>query len=111
MERIPILRMGDSVELVIAAIRERGVAVGYSGESAISLNAQSGTVKITLPDARELTETISVEDVFVVAMGDSFMSGESNPDRPVSFSPSRAPVGIPFGLAPCGRDATVTGIL
>jgi hypothetical protein len=51
--------------------------------------ASGGTVKITLPDARELTETISVEDVFVVAMGDSFMSGESNPDRPVSFSPSR----------------------
>ena len=30
-----------------------------------------------------------VEDVLIVAMGDSFMSGESNPDRPVSFSPSR----------------------
>jgi hypothetical protein len=54
-----------------------------------SAKASGGTVKITLPDARELTETIAVEDVFVVAMGDSFMSGESNPDRPVSFSPSR----------------------
>ena len=46
-------------------------------------------VKVTLPDGRELTEAIVVEDVLVVAMGDSFMSGESNPDRPVSFSASR----------------------
>src|SRR5262245_5459751 len=42
-----------------------------------------------MPDGRELTETIMVEDLLVVAMGDSFMSGESNPDRPVSFSSSR----------------------
>ena len=47
------------------------------------------TVKVTLPDGRELTETVVVEDVFVVAMGDSFMSGESNPDRPVTFSAAR----------------------
>ena len=46
-------------------------------------------VKVTLPDGRELTETVVVEDVLVVALGDSFMSGESNPDRPVTFSASR----------------------
>src|SRR2546423_9792573 len=46
-------------------------------------------VKVMLPDGRELSEMVMVEDVFVVALGDSFMSGESNPDRPVSFSPSR----------------------
>jgi hypothetical protein len=51
--------------------------------------ASGGTVKVTLPDGRELSETIAVEDLFVVAMGDSFMSGESNPDRPVTFSPTR----------------------
>ena len=47
------------------------------------------TVKVALPGGRELTESVIVEDVLVVAMGDSFMSGESNPDRPVVFSASR----------------------
>ena len=37
-----------------------------------------------------------VEDVLVVAIGDSFMSGESNPDKPVSFSPSREMVYDPI---------------
>jgi hypothetical protein len=48
-----------------------------------------GEVKVKLPDGREFAETVAVEDMLVVAMGDSFMSGESNPDRPVTFSPSR----------------------
>ena len=30
-----------------------------------------------------------VEDLFIVALGDSFASGESNPDRPVTFSAVR----------------------
>jgi lysophospholipase L1-like esterase len=47
------------------------------------------TVKVALPGGRELTESVIVEDVLVVAMGDSFMSGESNPDRPVVFSATR----------------------
>ena len=59
--------------------------VPYSPDTKVS----GANVKVTLPDGRELTETVVVEDVLVVAMGDSFMSGESNPDRPVSFSPSR----------------------
>jgi len=59
--------------------------VPYSQDTKVS----GANVKVTLPDGRELTETVVVEDVFVVAIGDSFMSGESNPDRPVSFSASR----------------------
>src|SRR5207244_13356264 len=52
--------------------------------------AQSGvTVTAKLPDGREFAEAVAVEDLFVVALGDSFASGESNPDRPVQFSPSR----------------------
>lgn len=47
-------------------------------------------VEVTLPDGRTLTDgNVSVDDVLVVAMGDSFASGESNPDRPVTFSASR----------------------
>jgi hypothetical protein len=53
--------------------------------------AASGvSVAVQLPDGRELTEpNVSVEDLFVVAIGDSFASGESNPDRPVTFSAVR----------------------
>ena len=47
-------------------------------------------VSVKLPDGRVLSESnVVVEDVFVVALGDSFASGESNPDRPVTFSPTR----------------------
>jgi hypothetical protein len=53
--------------------------------------ANSGvSVTVKLPDGRELAEReVVVEDLFIVAMGDSFASGESNPDRPVQFSAYR----------------------
>jgi hypothetical protein len=53
--------------------------------------ANSGvSVAVKLPDGRELAERdVVVEDLFIVALGDSFASGESNPDKPVQFSPSR----------------------
>lgn len=48
------------------------------------------SVKVQLPNGTQLADpAVTVEDVFVVAMGDSFASGESNPDRPVTFSASR----------------------
>jgi hypothetical protein len=47
-------------------------------------------VTVKLPDGRELVEPeVVVEDLFIVALGDSFASGESNPDRPVQFSAER----------------------
>ena len=58
----------------------------------VSLNRElSGvTVSVRLPDGREIADpNVVVDDVFVVALGDSFASGESNPDRPVTFSASR----------------------
>jgi hypothetical protein len=53
--------------------------------------AQSGVaVTVKLPDGRELAEPdVVVEDLFIAALGDSFASGESNPDRPVQFSAGR----------------------
>jgi hypothetical protein len=62
--------------------------------------AHSGvSVKVKLPDGRELAEQdVVVEDLFVVALGDSFASGESNPDRPVQFSPAREMVYDPIVL-------------
>ena len=68
--------------------------------------AHSGvSVTVKLPDGRELAEQeVVVEDIFIVALGDSFASGESNPDRPVQFSASREMVYDP-GLAARGRGA------
>jgi hypothetical protein len=45
-----------------------------------------------------------VEDVLVVAVGDSFMSGESNPDRPVTFSAVREMVYDPVAVANARED-------
>ncbi|MCC6777259.1 MAG: hypothetical protein IT537_11615 [Hyphomicrobiales bacterium] len=60
--------------------------VPYSLDSASSGVA----VSVKLPDGRELAEpAVVVEDLFIVALGDSFASGESNPDKPVQFSASR----------------------
>jgi hypothetical protein len=48
------------------------------------------TVTVKLPDGRGFTDpNVSVEDLLIVALGDSFASGESNPDRPVTFSAGR----------------------
>jgi lysophospholipase L1-like esterase len=66
--------------------------VPYSHDAKLS----GVNVKVTLPDGRELTESVVVEDVLVVAIGDSFMSGESNPDRPVTFSETREMVYDPI---------------
>ena len=57
-----------------------------------SLDRASSGVSVTvkLPDGREFSDhDVVVEDLFIVAFGDSFASGESNPDRPVQFSASR----------------------
>ena len=74
-----------------------------------SLNrAVSGvSVKVQLPNGTQLAEpNVTVEDVFVVAMGDSFASGESNPDRPVTFSASREMVYDPVNTYQRDRMAT-----
>src|SRR5262249_57621195 len=63
---------------------------------------QSGvSVTVKLPDGRELAEPeVVVDDLFIVALGDSFASGESNPDRPVQFSAGREMVYEPSFLPP-----------
>jgi len=54
-------------------------------------SSRSGvTVTVKLPDGRELSDAnVKVEDLLIVGLGDSFASGESNPDKPVTFSASR----------------------
>ena len=57
---------------------------------ALDRSVSGVSVQVKLPDGRILAEPrLAVEDLFIVAMGDSFASGESNPDRPVTFSASR----------------------
>lgn len=59
---------------------------------------QSGVaVSVRLPDGRVFADPeVVVEDLLLVALGDSFASGESNPDRPVTFSAAREMVYDPL---------------
>lgn len=58
-------------------------------------------VRVALPDGRTLADPdVVVEDLLIVALGDSFASGESNPDRPVTFSAAREMVYEPFNARP-----------
>lgn len=57
-------------------------------------------VTVRMPDGRSLTQKISVKDVFVVGVGDSFGSGEGNPDQPVRLSDERTGS---YGIAPGDR--------
>ncbi len=55
------------------------------------------SVKVQLPNGTTLADpAVIVDDIFMVAMGDSFASGESNPDRPVTFSNAREMVYDPL---------------
>ena len=53
--------------------------------------AESGVaVSVLLPNGQLLSDpAVVVEDVLIVALGNSFASGESNPDKPVVFSARR----------------------
>jgi lysophospholipase L1-like esterase len=64
--------------------------------------ANSGVaVKVKLPSGRELEDPdVTVEDLLVVGLGDSFASGDSNPDRPVTFSAARQMVYDPVNANP-----------
>ncbi|HTV35286.1 MAG TPA: hypothetical protein VMF12_02555 [Xanthobacteraceae bacterium] len=58
------------------------------------------SVTVRLPDGTELADPdVIVEDLLVVALGDSFASGESNPDRPVTFSAAQQMLYDPVNLA------------
>ena len=50
------------------------------------------TVDVKVSDGTFFKEKIKVKDIFVVGIGDSFASGEGNPDVPVRFSRTRSVV-------------------
>jgi len=63
------------------------------------------TVAVRLPDGRSFADnSVIVEDLLIAGLGDSFASGESNPDRPVVFSPYRQMTYDPVNL----RDEVAT---
>jgi lysophospholipase L1-like esterase len=62
-------------------------------------NLSGVSVKVKLPNGTELADAdVIVDDLLVVALGDSFASGESNPDRPVTFSATEQMVYDPVNL-------------
>jgi hypothetical protein len=64
---------------------------------AVDASKSGVSVSVRLPDGRTFEDpAVVVQDVLMVALGDSFASGESNPDRPVSFSASREMVYDPL---------------
>ena len=76
---------------------------------ALDRRASGAIVKVMLPDGRELVDpSVQVEDLFIIAMGDSFMSGEGNPDKPVVFSGSRQMVYDPTNSD--SRDVASRGL-
>lgn len=50
------------------------------------------TIDVKTSDGTFLKEKIKVKDIFIVGIGDSFASGEGNPDVPVRFSRTRSVV-------------------
>jgi hypothetical protein len=72
--------------------RQRGVAVKTPCNTAIELMIPyPAGAKVTLQVGGEQVaeEAVKVTDLFIVGLGDSFGSGEGNPDVPVRLSPER----------------------
>ncbi|HEU0060561.1 MAG TPA: hypothetical protein VFR19_11840, partial [Hyphomicrobiaceae bacterium] len=70
----------------------RGEAVTLPCDTPVELEVPypSGTWIVVEIGGRRVAETLArVEDLFIVGMGDSFASGEGNPDVPVRLSPDR----------------------
>jgi hypothetical protein len=75
---------------------------------ALDFAASGVAVSVKLPDGSELSDpNVVVEDRLIVALGDSFASGESNPDRPVKLSANREMLYDPSML----RDEVATRTL
>jgi hypothetical protein len=48
-----------------------------------------GTVSVNLPGEAPISKIVAVKDLLIVGLGDSFASGEGNPDVPVQLSAER----------------------
>jgi hypothetical protein len=85
----------------------RGKALALPCDTPVALEVPyPGGAWITVEiGGRQVAETaVRVSDLFIVGMGDSFASGEGNPDVPVRFSPERS---ADYGAALTGYPARV----
>ena len=84
--------------------RGRGQAMTAPCEEPVRLDIPypaGARVTLDADGKRVAATTIKVEDLLIVGMGDSFASGEGNPDIPVRFSRERA---ASYGSARKGGD-------
>ncbi len=71
---------------------ERGIAVKQSCDQPVELDIaypHGLELSVEIAGRRVADEAVRVRDVMIVGMGDSFGSGEGNPDMPVRFSRER----------------------
>jgi hypothetical protein len=84
--------------------RKRGAAITVSCDSPVELEIPypaGATVVVEVGGQQVAHADIVVEDLFIVGMGDSFGSGEGNPDVPVRFSAERS---ASYGLRNKGQQ-------
>jgi hypothetical protein len=85
----------------------RKKAVTLPCDTPVQLNVPYPTgawISVEIGGSQVAETAATVTDLFIVGMGDSFASGEGNPDVPVRFSPDRT---TDYGVAP--NDAPLTG--
>jgi hypothetical protein len=81
---------------------EQHVHVGCGGQVALDIPYPTGALVRVTANGLSVGETIiKVDDILVVAIGDSFGSGEGNPDQAVEFSRDRT---IDYGKGPGGVE-------
>ncbi|MEM9360378.1 MAG: hypothetical protein AAGB04_29730 [Pseudomonadota bacterium] len=71
----------------------RGIAVTQPCDRPIELDVPypaGALVEVRMKDRQLARQEVRVKDIFVVGLGDSFASGEGNPDVPVRFSRERS---------------------
>ncbi len=72
-------------------IKSKTVSGPCAGPMRFDIPYPRGAEILVVSGGRELAKrTIKVRDILIAGMGDSFASGEGNPDVPVRFSPERA---------------------
>jgi len=93
-------RAGGAGETRKQACKDKFVIkrVPFSTDKTVS----GAVVSVKLPSGEDVSENVIVEDLFIVAFGDSFMSGEGNPDKPVVLSATREMVYDPTNTG--GRE-------
>ncbi|MGI9521994.1 MAG: hypothetical protein ACR2PG_10135 [Hyphomicrobiaceae bacterium] len=72
---------------------QRGVALTQPCGRRVVLHVpypEGADVSVEISGQTSATARIQVHDVFIVGLGDSYASGEGNPDVPVRFSPERS---------------------